>query len=92
MMEGVGKPKAGGGGAMSKIEAEAGGGKPRRGRPPSPRGRLPLVLSMKGNPAWKEWLLQYAEAKGVTPTDLIDLALAQMAKRDRQPTPPSRVD
>jgi hypothetical protein len=68
------------------------GEKPRLGRPPSGRGRLPIALSMKGNDAWKSWLEEYAEAKGTTPSDLIDQALAAMARRDKRPAPPRRVE
>jgi hypothetical protein len=72
------------------VEPEA--SKPRKGRPPSERGRLRLVLSLKGNDAWKDWLVDYAKSKDLTPTELLDAALAQMAKRDRHAPPPRRVD
>ena len=68
------------------------GEKPRMGRPPSGRGRLPIALSMKGNDAWKRWVEEYATAKGTTPSGLIDQALASMARRDKRPAPPRRVE
>jgi hypothetical protein len=68
------------------------GEKRRVGRPPSGRGRLPIALTIKGNDAWKRWVEEYAEAKGTTPADLIDQALASMARRDKRPTPPCRVE
>ncbi len=72
--------------------AEVAADKPRVGRPPSGRGRLPVALTIKGNDAWKRWVEEYAEAKGTTPTDLIEQALASLAKRDKRPAPPRRVE
>jgi hypothetical protein len=72
--------------------AEVAADKPRVGRPPSGRPRLPIVLTIKGNDAWKRWVEEYAEAKGTTPADLIEQALASMARRDKHPAPPSRVE
>jgi len=66
--------------------------KPRLGRPPSGRGRLPVALTIKGNDAWKRWVEEYAKTKDTTPTDLIEQALASMAKRDKHLAPPSRVE
>lgn len=73
---------------MADVAAE----KPRVGRPPSGRPRLPVALTIKGNEAWKRWVDEYAEAKGTTPADLIEQALASMARRDKRQPPPRRVE
>ena len=73
---------------MADVTAD----KPRLGRPPSGRPRLPIALTIKGNDAWKLWVEEYAEAKGTTPADLIEQALASLAKRDKRQAPPKRVE
>ena len=64
--------------------------KPKRGRPPSGRARLTIVLTVKGRPEWREWLDARAAEAGVLPTDLIDQGLAALAKANRWSDVPSR--
>lgn len=65
--------------------------KPRLGRPPSERGRLPIILTLKGTQEWKDWLDAYAVERGITPSELVESALRAMAKRHRREEPPRRV-
>ena len=64
--------------------------KPRRGRPPSERGPLAIVLTVKGRPEWREWLDSRAAEAGVSPTDLIDQGLAALARAKKWGDVPSR--
>ena len=72
--------------------AELTGEKRSVGRPPSGRGRLPIALSIRGNDEWKRWVEDYGKARGLTPADLVEQALEQMARRDKRPGPPGRVE
>lgn len=40
------------------------------------RGRRPVVLTIKGSPTWKAWLLKAAEHHGVSTAELVERALA----------------
>lgn len=64
--------------------------KAKRGRPPSERGPLAIVLTLKGRPEWREWLDARAAEAGVLPTDLIDQGLAALAKAKKWGEVPSR--
>ena len=40
------------------------------------------LISLKGDPAWLEWLRRYADSLGVPVTTAIDLSLRNAARRD----------
>jgi hypothetical protein len=75
---------------MGEPEGGSVAGSAKRGRPRSVRGAMPIALTLRAGEAWRQWLDAYGEAKGMTSADLVELALAQMAKRDKHPTPPKR--
>jgi hypothetical protein len=56
-----------------------------------PVASQPNSLSIRGSLEWREWLQWYAEQRRTTPTGLIDLALAVMAKQDKVKPPPRRI-
>jgi hypothetical protein len=49
------------------------------------------ILSLKGTDAWKTWLDEFAESKGMPVTVLVDHSLREQAKRDGFRVPPTRV-
>lgn len=61
----------------------------RMGRPPKPSRRN--VLAVRGSEEWREWLAEFAADRRTTPTGLIDLALAELAKGQKFKGPPDRV-
>ena len=65
--------------------------KPKRGRPPTGRERLSIVLTIKGRAEWREWLDARALEEGVLPTELIDKSLAYLAKSKKWGEVPSRI-
>ncbi len=64
--------------------------KPKRGRPPSDRGPLAIVLTVKGRKEWRDWLDARADEADVSPTDLIDQGLMALAKAKKWGDVPSR--
>lgn len=64
--------------------------RPRRGRPPSAQGPLPIALTIRGRAEWREWLDARAEEAGGSTADLIDKALAAFAKAKKWGEVPSR--
>ena len=75
---------------MAEAEGELTPPPPKRGRPPSIRGAMPIALTIRAGEPWRQWLDAYAKWKGESAAVLVEQALAQMAKRDKQPMPPSR--
>jgi hypothetical protein len=59
--------------------AESGGMAKKKAARREPQRTL---VSLKGDPAWLEWLKDYADSLGVQTTTAIDLALRDQAKRD----------
>lgn len=81
---------------MAKKTDEA--GKPR-GRPKSanPKPPTPIVMTIRGKPEWEIWLDGLREAvrsetglSRVERTDVVDIALRELAARLDQPEPPAR--
>jgi hypothetical protein len=66
--------------------------KPRRGRPPSGRGRLPLQVTLRGRDEWGEWLASRAQASGISVAELFDLALKCLARSKKLGPVPRRTD
>jgi hypothetical protein len=59
--------------------------------PPAPaKGAKNNILSIRGTPEWRGWLERFAAKSRVTPTALLDLAVAEKAARDGFETPPAR--
>jgi hypothetical protein len=56
-----------------------------------PGGEEPCSVSIRGSTAWRDWLQRYALYKRTTPTGLLDMAVAEMAKRDKFEAPPDRI-
>lgn len=56
---------------------------------PEPEPAQKTLFSIKGDPAWFEWLKRYADFLGVAATTTIDLAVREQAKRDgfKEPMP-----
>lgn len=48
------------------------------------------ILSIRGTPEWRAWLERFAARCRVTPTALLDLAVAEKAERDGFESPPAR--
>jgi hypothetical protein len=58
---------------------------------PAPaKGAKGNILSIRGTPEWRAWLERFASKRRVTPTALLDLAVAELAQRDGFETPPPR--
>jgi hypothetical protein len=49
------------------------------------------ILTIRGKPAWKDWLERYAAHRRVKPTVMIELALFESAARDKFEPPPPRL-
>ena len=59
--------------------------------PPAPiKGAKNNILSIRGTPEWRAWLERFAGKSRVTPTALLDLAVAEKAARDGFEPPPPR--
>jgi len=62
----------------------------KTGRKPSPSGRRPTVVTIKGWPEWAEWLGEFAESARLDKSDLVDHALAAYAETKGFRSPPKR--
>jgi hypothetical protein len=54
------------------------------------KGAKSNILSIRGTPEWRAWLERFAARSRVTPTALLDLAVAEKAARDGFEAPPAR--
>lgn len=63
----------------------------KMGRPKREGPKMPNALSIRGSLEWREWLARVAKQQRVTPTQAIDLALVEWAKRAKLDPPPRRV-
>lgn len=68
-------------------ETDPGGG-PRSGH--SNKETKPNVFSIRGTKEWREWLARFAIHQRMTPTALVDHALAEAARRAGFEEPPPR--
>lgn len=50
----------------------------------------PIIFSIRGSQAWREWLRQFAAHRRITTTALIDQVLAETAQREGFVAPPPR--
>ncbi len=57
---------------------------------PAAREPDPIILSIRGSQAWREWLRHFAAHRRVTTTALIDQVLAETAQREGFAAPPPR--
>jgi hypothetical protein len=58
---------------------------------PAPvKGAKNNILSIRGTPEWRAWLERFASKSRVTPTAMLDLAVAEKAARDGFEPPPPR--
>jgi hypothetical protein len=71
---------------MSKKE-----GPPKKGGRPA-TGRSPVAISLRGRRAWKVWLSRVAYLKRMTPSAVMDQALAEWAERYKMDPPPRRLE
>jgi hypothetical protein len=56
-----------------------------------PRGNPPKVLvTMKVNQTFKDWLVSVARQKRLTPSQVIEFGLIALAKAEGLPEPPER--
>jgi hypothetical protein len=58
--------------------------------PAPPKGANNNILSIRGTPEWRAWLERFASKSRVTPTAMLDLAVAEKAARDGFEPPPPR--
>jgi hypothetical protein len=71
---------------MAKKQADRGNasrGKPpgkKAGRPPSSGVAREHVLGIRGTPAWKRWVVEFAAHCRMDLADLVDHSLAEFAK------------
>jgi hypothetical protein len=61
-----------------------------RGRPPVPGGQKKHILGIRGQQAYKEWLVRFATAQRSDIADLIDDALVAYAEAKGFEAPPKR--
>lgn len=59
-----------------------------RGRPAT--GQKVVVLSMRGDPLWRTWLEECANAEGITTSQFVESAVAERAARRKLRKPPPR--
>lgn len=64
--------------------------KKRPGPAPNPEGRRSSLVTMKCHDSWKAWLVKFSKASRTTPSSMIDLALAELAKARGFEEPPER--
>ncbi len=69
---------------MAKSRAKATGkAEPKgAGRPPSPEGPKPNVLSIRGSTEWRDWLNRLSEHCRLKAADVIDRALIVYAQKE----------
>lgn len=61
------------------------------GPKPAPRERQRLeIVAIRCTPAWKEWLLKFADHKRTTPTSILDQGAAMLAAEAGFEPPPKR--
>jgi hypothetical protein len=62
----------------------------KTGPKPTPNGPRTALIAMKCRQPYKDWVLRYAKHRRTTPSQLIDLALVDMARADEFELPPER--
>src|SRR3954447_19084816 len=83
---------------MSRTKPEASRGKsvstpathPETSPQPATTEADAIIFSIRGTPEWREWLRRFAAHQRVTPTALVDQALAEVARRVGFVEPPPR--
>jgi hypothetical protein len=75
---------------MARTKSSKPAEKPAVEPPAPPKGAKNNILSIRGTPEWRAWLERFAARSRVTPTALLDLAVAEKAARDGFETPPAR--
>jgi hypothetical protein len=76
---------------MAKPKASKAKVEPAPTPPPAPiKGAKNNILSIRGTQEWRAWLERFAAKSRVTPTALLDLAVAEKAARDGFEPPPAR--
>jgi len=63
---------------------------PQEPQPAPMTGSKNNILSIRGTPEWRAWLESFANECRVTPTALLDLAVAEKAARQGFKQPPPR--
>lgn len=74
---------------MGKTTAQA-KRKSNRGRKPKPGGRSFHTVTVKAHPDYKQWLTEFADAEGTTPSKLVERGLALLAQSQGFSPPPAR--
>jgi hypothetical protein len=75
---------------MARTKSSKPAEKPAVEAPAPIKGAKNNILSIRGTPEWRAWLERFAARSRVTPTALLDLAVAEKAARDGFETPPAR--
>lgn len=60
------------------------------GPKPGQQGTRDTLIAVKCRKEFKDWVIRFAESRRVAPSQLIDIALAQMAEADKFEPPPKR--
>jgi len=71
-------------------KGKAGEPAPELPQPAPTKGAKNNILSIRGTPEWRAWLERLAAKCRVTPTALLDLAVAEKAAREGFEPPPPR--
>lgn len=62
----------------------------KTGPKPNPEGARTALIAVKCRPIYKAWIVQLAKKRRVTPSQLVDIALAKLAELDGEEPPPER--
>ena len=74
--------------AKEKGQGPEGGPRKRKRPGPEPTGRRPTVLTIKGSLEWKAWLDRLSKHCRIGTSSVVDLALAEFAKKQGFDEPP----
>ena len=64
--------------------------KKKPGPKPKATGTRSSLLAVKCRPEWKAWVETFAKDERVTPSHLVDRALAALAREAKREMPPDR--
>ncbi len=64
--------------------------KKKPGPKPKPQGTRSSLLAVKCRPEWKEYVEEFSREERVTPSHLVDRAIAALAREMKRKAPPER--
>lgn len=62
----------------------------KRGPKPKPGEQREFVITIRCRGEYRDWLNEFARKERLTPTQLIDFGLIELAKLKKNPLPPDR--